>query len=99
MEIKLFSDRESEISFEFELCPGKNRTETNPIFVYLGDKQKYVKLTQCTFVTIPQHVSKGVNIFRISVMDSDRDPTIIGKDTRDLRLLVKILGIEVKCGI
>lgn len=93
-EIQLFADRESEINLEFELCPGKNRTQANPIMVYLGDNQKSVKLIQCTFVTVPQHVPSGVSTLTISVMDTDKAPTIIGMDTRDLKLLVKILGIR-----
>ncbi|HVS27084.1 MAG TPA: hypothetical protein VHE58_07290 [Burkholderiales bacterium] len=94
VEIKLFSDRDREINLEFELCPGRVRTEANPIVVYFGDNQKSVKVTQCTSVTLPQRVPSGVSSLNMSVEDSDRTPTIIGMDTRDLKLLVKVLGFK-----
>lgn len=94
VEFKLFSDREREINLEFELCPGRNRTEANPIVVYFGDNQTSVKVTQCTSATLPQRVPSGVSSLNMSVEDSDKAPTIIGMDTRDLKLSVKFLGFR-----
>lgn len=94
VEIKLFSDRDREINLEFELCPGRVRTEANPIVVSFGDNQKSVKVTRCASVTLPQRASSGVSSLNMTVVDSDNAPTIIGRDTRDLKLLVKVLGLR-----
>lgn len=94
VEIKLFSDRDREINLEFELCPGRVRTEANPIVVSFGDSKKSVKVTQCSMVTLPQSAPSGVSSLNMSVEDSDRTPTIIGRDPRDLKLSVKFLGLR-----
>jgi hypothetical protein len=94
VELKLFSDIDREINLEFELCPGRNRTEANPINVHFSNIQTSVRITRCTLVTLPLRVSSGISPLNMSVEDSENMPTIIGRDTRDLKLSVKLLGIR-----
>jgi hypothetical protein len=90
----LFADRECDVVFQIELCPGRIRTEGEPLVVYAGDGERPVKVRQPTVLTLSRRLERGTNPVRLLMEDPDKKPTIIGADPRDLRLKVTFLGLR-----